>query len=66
MDRNTILGCMYKTIKESIEWGIDSDKYGYFVDGIVAVTEELLKECNKPTLCEALKEYSDSLNETKA
>lgn len=43
MDRCTILECMYETIKESAEWGIDSDKYGHFVDGAVAVTEKMLE-----------------------
>lgn len=46
MDRNTILEAMYKVIKNSLEWGVDcrSNSYGYFVDGVIAATESLLKE----------------------
>ena len=46
MDRNTVLETMYKVIKESLAWGIDSrdNSYGHFLDGVVAVTETLLKE----------------------
>ncbi len=62
MTRCAILECMYNVIKDSLEWGIESrnNSYGYFVDGVIAVTEELLKEVDKPTLAEALKEYSNS------
>lgn len=51
MTRCAILECMYKAIKDSLEWGVEckSYSYGYFVDGVVAVTEELLKEVDKPT-----------------
>lgn len=45
MNKDTILECMYKVIKDSLEWGVESrnGSYGYFVDGVVAVAEELLK-----------------------
>lgn len=67
MSRDIILESMYKVINSSLSWGIDNKSYayGYFVDGVVAVTEELLKECNNPTLAEALKNYSEQLGTNK-
>ena len=46
MNRNTILEAMYKVIKDSLEWGVDcrSNSYGYFVDGVMAMTEEMLEK----------------------
>lgn len=46
MNKDTILECMYKVIKDSLEWGVDgrNNSYGYFVDGVVAITEEMLEK----------------------
>lgn len=44
MNKNTILECMYKVIKDSLEWGITEKEYGMFVDGVVAMTEKLIED----------------------
>lgn len=44
MNRMDILESMYEVIKDSLEWGLDTKEYGYFVDGIVAMTEVMLKQ----------------------
>ena len=43
MDRKYILEAMYNVIKESTEWGVSEDIYGMFVDGVIAMTDEMLK-----------------------
>lgn len=45
MNRNTILECMYEVIRESIEWGFDSEdkKYSQFVDGVMTMTDAMLE-----------------------
>lgn len=55
MDRNDILETMYSVIKESAEWGIDCNNgtYGHFVDGVVAMTEELLRKNKEKENAEA-------------
>lgn len=47
MDNYTILNCMKKTIQDSLEWGIGEKEYGYFVDGVVAMTEKLEYELER-------------------
>lgn len=49
MDKNRILEITFETIKESTEWGLDCDNknYGYWIDGVVAMTESLLDELDK-------------------
>lgn len=42
MNRIDILESMYEVIKDSLEWGLDTKEYGYFVDGVVAMVEEML------------------------
>lgn len=52
MNKDTILECMYKVIKDSLEWGVESrnGSYGYFVDGVVAVAEALLEKVDSSVL----------------
>ena len=49
MDRNQIIETAFETIKESTEWGMEEKEktYGYFVDGVVTVVENLLDKINK-------------------
>lgn len=49
MDKNIIYKAAFETIKENSEWGIECEDrtYAYFVDGIVAMTDTLLKEVEK-------------------
>lgn len=46
MDKNKVLEIAFKTIKDSTDWGIEcEDKtYGYWIDGVVAMTESVLDE----------------------
>ena len=67
MSRSMILEAMYEVIKDSTEWGVSCEdgSYGEYVDGVVAMTETMLKKCDKPTLAEALREYSNGLGTNK-
>ena len=49
MNKNLILESAYETIKESLEWGLDcEDKtYANYVDGVVNMTETMLKKIEK-------------------
>lgn len=47
MNRIDILESMYEVIKDSLEWGLDTKEYGYFVDGVVAMVEEIERELEK-------------------
>ena len=54
MDENKVYEVAYKTIKESLEWGCDKDNWGQFfnyVDGIISVSDELLREMDKTEDC---------------
>lgn len=49
MDKNKILEVVYKTINESIEWGIEcEDKiYGFWINGVVSLANNLFEEVKK-------------------
>lgn len=47
MDRFSIYESALKAVKESLEWGIGSDKYGYFVDGVFAMMDNALEKQNE-------------------
>ena len=49
MDKDKIFEIFFKTIQESTEWGLgcDGKNYGHWIDGVVAITENLLAEVNK-------------------
>ncbi|MBQ4523514.1 MAG: hypothetical protein IJA10_11275 [Lachnospiraceae bacterium] len=49
MDKNTVIETAYKTIKNNAEWGIECENktFGYFVDGIIAMTDAMLERINK-------------------
>lgn len=47
MNRIDILESMYEVIKDSLDWGLDTKEYGYFVDGVVAMVEETSKKLEK-------------------
>lgn len=44
MDRLLVLEATYETIKDSLDWGIGEKEYGGFVNGIIAMTENLLEK----------------------
>ena len=54
MDKSSIIENAYKTIKSNIDWGIECDSkvFGYFIDGVISMTETLLEEL-KEEVCEA-------------
>lgn len=49
MDKDKIFEIFFKTIQESTEWGLgcDDKNYGHWIDGVIAITENLLEEFNK-------------------
>ena len=48
MNRNMVLESFYKVIQESLEWAIGEKEYGYFVDGVVAMVEQMeIDECER-------------------
>lgn len=53
MDKNQIIEAAFETIKESTEWGIEdkSDRYGYFVDGVVTMTDNLFNKMKEEKNC---------------
>lgn len=55
MDKDRIFEIFFKTIQESTEWGLgcDGKNYGHWIDGVVAITENLLAEVNKKRNCDA-------------
>lgn len=59
MSRSMILECMYKVIKDSVEKGLYQKEYGHFVNGAIAMTEEML---NKTEIEDRCKEVEDSVN----
>ena len=61
MSRSMILEVMYEVIKDSIEWGVscENGSYGNYVDGVMAMTEEMLKKTEIEDRC---KEVEDNVN----
>ena len=52
MNKLVILESMYAAIKDSLEWSLDSNgSYGYFVDGIMAMTEKMLETLDNKLNC---------------
>lgn len=49
MNRNTVIETAYKTVKENAEWGAECENktFGYFVEGIIAMTDALLEKFNE-------------------
>ena len=49
MSRNSIIETAYKTIKNNTEWGVEceSKAFGYFIDGVISMTETLLEQFNE-------------------
>jgi hypothetical protein len=49
IDRYMIYKLAYETIKDSLDWGSDANNKEFFnfVDGVMAVTGEILYEMNK-------------------
>ena len=62
MSRSMILEAMYEVIKDSTEWGVDEKEYGMFVDGVVAMTDEMLRELEAKD--KKLKELDNKILET--
>lgn len=62
MNRNTILEAMYEVIKDSTEWGVSEKEYGMFVDGVVAMTDAMLRELEAKD--KKLKELDNKFLET--
>lgn len=54
LSRNEIIETAFNTISDSIEWAdndVFKDKYHMFIDGIVSVTQDILKKFEVP-VCE--------------
>lgn len=49
MDKTRILEIALEKIKESTEWGIESEgkDYGYYVSGVTDIADKLLEELDK-------------------
>lgn len=49
MDKNKVLEIFYETIKDSMEWALEDENfhYAFFVDGILCMAENILKELDK-------------------
>ena len=54
MDKTRILEIALEKIKESTEWGIESEgkDYGYYVTGVTDIADKLLEELDKKN-CDA-------------
>ena len=63
IDENSIYKSVYEKIKDISDWCYDEDvtgrEIGSYIDGIVAVTERLLKEINKKVVLERFLEEID-------
>lgn len=62
MNRNMILECMYKVIKDSVEKGLYQKEYGHFVNGAIAMTEEMLKKVEIEERCKEIEDSVDKFN----
>lgn len=49
MTKETVYKNFYEIVEESIEWGIDEDssKYNYYINGLVDLAYNLLKEIDE-------------------
>ena len=49
MDKARVMEIALDKIKESTEWGIESEgrEYGYYVSGVTDITDKLLEELDK-------------------
>ncbi len=49
MNKDQIIEAAFNTIKSSTEWGMEEDGkiYGYWINGIISVVEDLLEKINK-------------------
>lgn len=48
MDRTTILESVYETVKDSLEWAETyEEKYYHYIDGVISMSENLLKKLNR-------------------
>ena len=44
MNRYTVYETFYKVIEDSLNWGVGEKDYGQFAEGVVAMTEAILKK----------------------
>ena len=53
MNRNTIYRMVFEEIKESLEWacGCKDGHYSYYVDGVIALGDRILKELDQTEAC---------------
>ena len=57
MKQSKVIEIAYKTIKDSLEWGLNNDcgdDFAQYVDGVVGMTDALLEEMNQtvePNTC---------------
>lgn len=49
MKQSKVIEVAYQTIKDALEWGADSSSntFSNYVDGVVGMTDALLKEMNQ-------------------
>lgn len=52
MTKETLYKNFYEIVEESIEWGIDEDasKYNYYINGLVDLAYNLLKEIDEENM----------------
>lgn len=48
-DRLSVLEAMFDVVNESTEWAYNTteNRYGYYIEGVVAMTERLLREIDQ-------------------
>ena len=54
MSRDMIYRMVFEEIKESLEWACDCKDvhYSYYVDGVIALGDIILKELDQAVACE--------------
>ena len=54
MSRDMIYRMVFEEIKESCEWGIGckDGSYPYFIDGVIALGQRMLKELDQTVECD--------------
>lgn len=54
MNRDMIYKMVFEEIKESLEWacGCKDGYYSYYVDGVIALGDRILKELDRAVACE--------------
>ena len=64
MKQSKVIEVAYQTIKDALEWGVDSESstFSNYVDGVIGMTDALLEEINQtkePNIMDLLKTLSN-------